>query len=320
MSVAICLLLFAAVVGVVAPRVLPRLTGTGIAPAAAVAVWVIVLASALVSWAAVAISLIVYVVHTWNQPHALTLRACLVALRSAAIGHSGLVTQAALALVAFAVSALLVGFAIRVIRSLVRARTGARQHAETARILGRRIAGVDGFVVDAPQKAAYCLGGRRGTIVITSAAVAALQRPHLDAVLSHERAHLTGHHHLLLAITRALASSMPRVRLFTIAQVEVACLLEMCADDAAIRRHGPTALLSALLTLAGVDVIPSPALGAATVGIAARVDRLTEPNSTGRRLRARVLLAAAGVAVLAVPVLSAWTVVSGTFTACVFMP
>jgi Zn-dependent protease with chaperone function len=77
-----------------------------------------------------------------------------------------------------------------------------------------------------PQKMAYCLGGLPGTVVVTSAAVAALDRHHPDAVLAHERAHLAGRHHLLLGITRALAASLPRLRLFTVAHKEVARLLE----------------------------------------------------------------------------------------------
>jgi Zn-dependent protease with chaperone function len=319
-SVAACLLLYAAAVGVIAPRLLPRVTRMGIAPAAAVMVWLIVLISVLASWAAAATSLVIYLAHTWNQPDPLALGACLAALRSAASGHSGVAAQAGLALVTAAVSAFLLGLAILVGRSLLRARTSTRRHAESARILGRHIVGVDGLVIDAPQKMAYCLGGRRGTIVITSAALAALQRPHLDAVLAHERAHLTGHHHLLLAVTRALATSLPRIRLFTVAQMDVARLLEMCADDSAIRRHGPTALLSALLTLAGADAMPSHALGASTVGIVARVSRLAEPNTTARRLRANVLLGAAASVVLGAPLLTAWTAASSTFSACAFMP
>jgi Zn-dependent protease with chaperone function len=313
-----CLALYAAVVGVLAPRVLPRLTRRGVVPAAAVTVWLLVLASVLVSWTAAAVALGSYVARTWNQPH--PLGACVAALRFAASGHSGLATQIGLAVVTAAGSALVAGLAIRVGRSLLRARAGSRRHAESARILGRRVAGVDGLVVDAPQKMAYCLAGRPGTIVITSAAVAALPRPHLDAVLSHERAHLTGHHHLLLAVTRALAASMPRIRLFSVAQVEVARLLEMCADDTAVRRHGPTALLSALLTLAGAEAIPSPALGASTVGVASRVSRLTEPETPARRVCAHLLLAAVSGVVLAAPLLTAWAAASGTFAACAFMP
>jgi hypothetical protein len=94
----------------------------------------------------------------------------------------------------------------------------------------------------------------------------------------------------------------------------------MCADDSAIRRHGPTALLSALLTLAGADAMPSHALGASTVGIVARVSRLAEPNTTARRLRANVLLGVAASVVLGAPLLTAWTAASSTLSACAFMP
>lgn len=322
MSVAVCLLLYAAVVGTIAPRVLPRLTRRSVVPAAAVSVWLLVLASVLVSWTAAAVALVSYVARTWNQPDPLALGACLAALRFAASGQSGLATQVGLAVVTAAGLAFVAALAIRVGRSLLLARAGSRRHAESARIVGRRVAGVDGLVVDAPQKMAYCLAGRPGTIVITSAAVAALPRPHLDAVLTHERAHLTGHHHVLLAVTRALAISLPRIRLFSVAQVEVARLLEMCADDTAARRHGPTALLAALLTLAGAgaEAIPASALGASTVGVASRVSRLIEPETAARRVRAHLLLAAAGGLVLAAPLLAAWAAASGTFSACALMP
>jgi beta-lactamase regulating signal transducer with metallopeptidase domain len=198
----------------------------------------------------------------------------------------------------------------------VTARIRSRRHAESARIIGRRVAGVDGLVVDAPQKMAYCLGGRPGTVVITSAAVAALERPHLDAVLAHERAHLAGRHHLLLSVTRALATSLPRMRLFTVAQTEVARLLEMCADDTAARRYGTAALLSAILTLAGASPIPSTALGATSgVGVYARVTRLTYPDTAVRRVGARVFLATFTGVILAAPLLTVWAAASG-FPAC----
>jgi Zn-dependent protease with chaperone function len=319
-SVAVCLLLYAAAVGVVAPRVLPRLTRRGVVPAAAVTVWLLVLASVITAWTAAAVAFFSHVAQAWNQPDSLALGACLAALRFAASGHNGLATQVGLAIITVAASTFTGALAIRVGRSLLRARADTRRHAESARIVGRRVAGVDGLVLDAPQKMAYCLGGRSGTIVITSAAVAALQRPHLDAVLAHERAHLSGHHHLLLAVTRALAGSLPRIRLFSVAQVEVARLLEMCADDTAVRRHGPTVLLSALLTLAGTEPIPASALGASTVGVAGRVRRLIEPETAARRLRAHLLLAGATGVVVAAPVLAAWAAASGTFSACALMP
>jgi Zn-dependent protease with chaperone function len=314
-SVAVCLLLYGAVVCVAAPRLLPYLTRGGSTPGAAVAVWLIVVASVLASWAAAAAALAVHVARTWNRPDPLALAACLAQVRSAAAGHNGLAMQAGLVVPTLVLSAFVVVLAARVGRSLVTARARSRRHAESARIVGRRVAGVDGLVVDAPQKMAYCLGGRQGTVVITSAAVAALQRPHLDAVLAHERAHLAGRHHLLLTVTRALAVSLPRVRLFTVAEAEIARLLEMCADDTAARRHGTAALLSAILTLAGANPIPATALGATSVGVSARVSRLTDPDTAARRLYARVLLAAFTGVIVAAPLLSVWAAASG-FAAC----
>jgi Zn-dependent protease with chaperone function len=48
----------------------------------------------------------------------------------------------------------------------------------------------------------------------TSGALAVLDSGQLTAVLRHERAHLAGRHHLLLAITRSLAAIVPGVPLF----------------------------------------------------------------------------------------------------------
>jgi Zn-dependent protease with chaperone function len=314
-SVAVCLLLYAAVVCVAAPRLLPYLTRRGNAPGAAVAVWLIVVASVLASWAAATVALAVHVARTWNRPDPFALAACLAQVRSAATGHSGLAMQVGLLVPMVVLFAFVAVLASRVGRSLMTARARSRRHAQSAWIVGRRVAGVDGLVVDAPQKMAYCVGGRPGTVVITSAAVAALERPHLDAVLAHERAHLAGRHHLLLTVTRALAASLPRMRLFTVAEAEVARLLEMCADDTAARRHGTAALLSAILTLAGANAIPSTALGATSVGVCARVTRLTDPDTAARRLRARLLLAAFTGAIVAAPVLTVWAAAMG-FSAC----
>jgi beta-lactamase regulating signal transducer with metallopeptidase domain len=237
-------------------------------------------------------------------------RACFAAWRSAAAGQHGVGTQIGLWALTIVVGALTVTLAARVGRSLLRARASSRRHAQSAHIVGRRVAGVDGLVLDAPQKMAYCLGGRPETIVVTSAAIATLEPAHLDAVLAHERAHLAGRHHLLLAITRALAASLPRIRLFTLAETEIAWLLEMCADDTAARRHGTAVLLAAILALAGPDPIPSPALGANTVGVCARVIRLADPATAAARVRARLLLAAVTAVVVFGP-FAVWAGIHG---------
>jgi hypothetical protein len=108
----------------------------------------------------------------------------------------------------------------------------------------------------------------------------------------------------------AVAASPPRIRLFTLAATEIAGLLEMCADDAATGRHETAALLAAILALAGADPIPSEALGANTVGVCARVARLTDPDTAAARVRARLLLAAVAAVVVFGPFV-AWAVVHG---------
>ena len=70
------------------------------------------------------------------------------------------------------------------------------------------------MIVDAPASCVYCLPGRPNTIVISRPALTALTEAQMDAVLTHERAHLDGHHHLLLASTRALARALPGSQLF----------------------------------------------------------------------------------------------------------
>lgn len=311
MTVAICLLLYTAVVCAAAPRLVPLLTRRGSAPAMAVALWLVVLGTVVAAWLAAAGTLAVFVARTWDRPDPLALLACMGALRAAATGANGPVVQFALVAAAAAVTGVAVVAVVRVGRSLQRSSAGNRSHAQSARIIGRRVAGVDGVVVDAPQKLAYCVGGGPGMVVITSAALDCLDRPHLDAVLAHERAHLAGRHHLLLAVTRALASTFPRVRLFAVAQSEVARLLEMCADDAAAGRYGAAPLLAAIVSLTGAAPLPAVALGASSIGVCARVQRLTNPDTPGRRLAAQLMLGTAIALVAAMPMLLAWATLTG---------
>ncbi|QHE74239.1 Peptidase M48, Ste24p precursor (plasmid) [Rhodococcus sp. WAY2] len=124
---------------------------------------------------------------------------------------------------------------------LARLRTRTHGHANRARLIGRRVRGIDAVVIDNPERAAYCAAGRPHAVVITTAALAALDDRQVQAVLAHERAHLAGHHAQILAVLRVLAASMPGITLFTAGAVEVGRLLEMCADDSAARVHGSRA-------------------------------------------------------------------------------
>ena len=159
--------------------------------------------------------------------------------------------------------------------------------------------------------------------MLTTGALAVLDPEQLAAVLAHERAHLAGRHHLLLAVTRSLAAVAPFVPLFARGAAEVARLAEMRADDAAVRRAGGDpgsdrrrrTLLAALLAMGtGVAAAPAPAswLPAAGGVVTARVRRLAEPPAPGRLACYGLTLAAGTLAIAAAAVLVPVLAVTGS--------
>jgi len=152
------------------------------------------------------------------------------------------------------------------------------------------------LVVDYPSAAAYCLPGlrSRSRIVVSVGALELLGRGELAAVLAHERAHLRERHDLVLLPFTALRRAFPRSATCTGAQRAVALLVEMLADDRALRGGPARELVSALVRFGTAGICPAPA-GALAVAegsegeVAARVTRLLQP--------ARPLPAAAVMAV-----------------------
>jgi beta-lactamase regulating signal transducer with metallopeptidase domain len=126
--------------------------------------------------------------------------------------------------------------------------------------------------------------------VVTSGALAVLKPAQLNAVVAHERAHLAGRHHLLVALTRGLAAIFPGVPLFSRGCDEVARLSEMLADDAASRRAGRRPLIEALLAMGTGAEMPAASLAAAGYAVAARVQRLLEPPRRGIQTRQALAL------------------------------
>lgn len=292
MSLAACLLAYSMVVAVLGPPLLARATRSGAAPRAGMIAWAAAMGSVVVSWALAAVLLVADLMRAWGHVDRL-LAGCFAALRAAAAGGHGGFLQAALAAVTAASVLALAVLAIRIGVRLHRARVHTRCHAETAVLAARGAARGPGgaVVVDAEQPSVYCLAGRPATIVITSGALTALDEAQLAAVLVHERAHLSGHHHQLLALGRALAKTLPGMRLFTEGSAELARLAEMRADDAAAHRHGPDTVVGALLALAAPGLVPTPApaLGAAGLGVADRVERLLFPPASARIRLAAIL-------------------------------
>ena len=147
-------------------------------------------------------------------------------------------------------------------------------------------------IIDGDRPAVYCLPGRR-RIVLTTGALTRLDDGELDAVLAHERAHLSGRHHIVLALAGALQRAFPPVRFFALAARQVAYLVEMAADDAAVRRAPRLTVASALLAVATAGV-PAGALGAGGSAAAQRIQRLINPPPQAQHGKARRYLRNAG--------------------------
>jgi Zn-dependent protease with chaperone function len=137
------------------------------------------------------------------------------------------------------------------------------------------------LVVDYPSAAAYCLPGlrSRSRIVVSVGALELLGRGELAAVLAHERAHLRERHDLVLLPFTALRRAFPRSSTCTGAHRSVALLVEMLADDHALRARPARELVSALVRFGTAGACPAPAgaLAVAEGEMAARVARLLQP-------------------------------------------
>jgi Zn-dependent protease with chaperone function len=135
------------------------------------------------------------------------------------------------------------------------------------------------LVVDYPTAAAYCLPGLRSQIVVSVGTIELLGRGELAAVLAHERAHLRERHDLVLLPFIALLRAFPKSATCTDAHRAVALLIEMLADDHALRARPARELVSALVRFGTAGTCPAPAgtLAAGEGEVAARVTRLMLP-------------------------------------------
>jgi Zn-dependent protease with chaperone function len=290
-----------------APVLLSRLTARGISPRLGLAAWLTAMASALASAAAALEFLVRAAADGWSRLAEVVCRS-VAGHACAQTVYTGAVFELVLAAITVVAALSAVVLAWRYGRGVQRARRQTRAHAEAARITGRTLPGVSAAVVlDASRPAAYCVPGRRGTIVLTSGALALLDPPQLAAVLAHERAHLAGRHHLLVALTRGLAAVFPAVPLFARGPENVTRLAEMSADDAAARRSGRRALLAALLAMATGAAVPVSALGAMACAVTARLRRLAEAPQRARHVRYGLALTAVMLLLAGAPGLLALT-------------
>jgi hypothetical protein len=182
--------------------------------------------------------------------------------------------------------------------SAARTRRARGRHRDLVDLVSRPAPGLPGaLLLDSPAAVAYCVpGGRRGRVVLSAGAVAALDGAETAAVLAHERAHLAERHHLVLLPFEAWAAALPWFTGVRRARAAVATLVEMVADDRALPGHDPRTLAAAITRLAGGGA-PSGALALAASATVQRVERLL---GTVRPAPAPLRVAAYAAAILLV--------------------
>jgi Zn-dependent protease with chaperone function len=192
------------------------------------------------------------------------------------------------AVLAAATAAVLLRRAL-LLRSVALVQARKRQRA-LIDVLALELADDGTRVLDHQAALAYCIPGRGGRIVLTSAAVSTLTPDQLAAVIAHERAHLRGRHDVVLFASEVARAAFPWVRFFGVAKEQTAGLVEMLADDQAARQAGPVPLASALVGL-GSSAVPGGSLAATGQMTTERVLRLVrDPYGVGAWRHAIVLL------------------------------
>ena len=168
--------------------------------------------------------------------------------------------------------------ALGVVRGLRRRRTnetiayGVVGHAERTTLHGYQV-----LLTRDPHPTAYSLPRGRGGIVISDTLASALRPDELAAVLAHEREHVRGRHHFVLATLDVMLVPLRWLPLMSAISKAVPHYLEISADNAARRHAGTPALASALLKLGEPETVPTVAVDRPGIGVllhAAGPDRI----------------------------------------------
>ncbi len=271
------------------PAVLARASWTLRAPRAAVVLWQsIALAAVLSAFSAgLALALRLFSPGPDGRPTA----------GAAQIATLGWPMRLCAALVL--VATLLIGIRLLIAVAAVGIGTRRRRahHRMVVDLLGDRPRELERVrVLQVAEPLAYCLPGMRSRVVLSQGTLAALTEPELTAILGHERAHLRARHDLVLEAFTAVHTAFPRFVRSASALSAVRLLVELLADDAAVRAAGAHPLARALVACA-CGPTPAGALAAGGPSTVIRVRRLSGPPNSPL-LSAAAYLAAAAVLVL----------------------
>lgn len=302
MIVALALLAGSAAVAMLAPTQLRRLRHTRIDPLTLIVAWLLSIIGVLLT-ATAGVTVLLVPNHGLPTDLVAAMHGCWAALRHGS--PPGVEQLAGLAGWAV-VTALAVRLAM-VARREHRLRSAARDdRLAVLRLAGRTEAGCPATLwLTHDRPLAFSLAGRPGYVVATDGLTRHLTPDQLGAVLEHERAHLRGRHHSLLAAVNAVRGVLPFLPLFRQAPAALQELVELSADVAAVRRYGADALRAALLRVADHGVAPGSALAAGRDAVDLRLRRLERASSPRMPALRVARCAAVGVMVGAAPLLLA---------------
>lgn len=155
-------------------------------------------------------------------------------------------------------------------------------------------------VLAATEPIAYCLPGLRQRVVLSEGTLTNLDDAEVTAIVSHERSHLRARHDLVLEAFTAVHEAFPRLVRSKAALGSVKLLIELLADDSAVKVTGPKPLARALVACAK-STAPQGALAAGGPTTLIRIQRLAGHTGDVRVATAAYLGSAA---ILVVPTLA----------------
>ncbi|WP_069711658.1 M56 family metallopeptidase [Curtobacterium sp. ER1/6] len=142
----------------------------------------------------------------------------------------------------------------------VRVRPGAeheavRQAMRSGAAPHREIDGTPVALVEADHALACAVPGRAGGVLVSTGLADLLRTDELEAVVAHERAHLTQRHAVAVAVAESIERAVPWVPGARAMARSTRVLVEFAADDAAARRVGRDALRRAVLVADGTSAL-----------------------------------------------------------------
>lgn len=155
-------------------------------------------------------------------------------------------------------------------------------------------------VLETAEPIAYCLPGLRQRVVLSEGTLNSLNDAEVTAILTHERSHLRARHDLVLEAFTAVHHAFPRVARSKSALGSVQLLVELLADDSAVKVTGPAPLARALVACAG-STAPRGAMAVGGPSTLVRVQRLT---GAGADVRIAAAAYAGAAAILVVPTIA----------------